>query len=212
MLADLCHSPISAHRLGESQQICWQIYPISAGRFGKSVNLLADSPPFLLAVLVTISKSAGRFTPPLLPVDLVAVSKSAGRITQKTFYPWGYLSCWSCIEKTSVKQDLKCKVCSNFQMSFLHLSQMDPLVEASSGQEQYCIRSAWHLVSLWVRLTFSQMFPIEASSAQEWYSVGSSWPELRYTPWYRYLVAKSSTTSGTGIWWPRVVQIEVQLS
>ena len=32
---------------------------------------------------------------------------------------------WSFIEKTSVKQSMKYKVCSNFQMSFLHLSQMD---------------------------------------------------------------------------------------
>ena len=34
-----------------------------------------------------------------------------------------------------------------------------PQVEASSDQEQYYIRSAWHLVSLWVRLTFSQTYP-----------------------------------------------------
>ena len=113
---------------------------------------------------------------------------------------------WSFLENTSVKQSMKHKVCSNFQRSFLHLSQMDPLieassgqsgtmlglvalsldvphqyrhmvtksgtklglvdlssvvppVEASSGQEQYYIRSAWHLVSLWVRLTFGKMYP-----------------------------------------------------
>ena len=28
------------------------------------------------------------------------------------------------------------EVCSNFQMSFLHLGQMDPPVESFSGQEQ----------------------------------------------------------------------------
>ena len=62
-------------------------------------------------------------------------------------------------------QDPKPQVCSNFQMSFLHLSQMThqwrylmakigtqlglvdlssdvPLTEASGGQEQYYIRSA----------------------------------------------------------------------
>ena len=33
---------------------------------------------------------------------------------------------WSFVENTSVKQSMKCKVCSNFQMSFLHLSQMYP--------------------------------------------------------------------------------------
>ena len=49
---------------------------------------------------------------------------------------------WSFVEKTSAKQSMECKVFSNFQMSFLHLSQMDPLVEVSSGQEWYYIRSA----------------------------------------------------------------------
>ena len=38
---------------------------------------------------------------------------------------------WSFVEKTSVKQSIKCKGCSNFQMSFLHLGQTDPPVEAS---------------------------------------------------------------------------------
>ena len=49
----------------------------------------------------------------------------------------GICSSWSFIEKTSVKQDPKPQVCSHFQMSFLHLSQMDPLVEASGVQDQY---------------------------------------------------------------------------
>ena len=44
---------------------------------------------------------------------------------------------WSFVEKTSVKQSMKCKVYSNFQMSFLHLSQMGAPVEASGGQDQY---------------------------------------------------------------------------
>ena len=38
---------------------------------------------------------------------------------------------WSFIEKTPMKQAMKCKVCSIFQMY--------TLVEASSGQEQYYI-------------------------------------------------------------------------
>ena len=46
---------------------------------------------------------------------------------------------WFFVEKTSVKQSMKCKVCSNFQM------QMYLPVEASSGQEQYFIRSALHI-------------------------------------------------------------------
>ena len=50
-----------------------------------------------------------------------------------------------------------------------------PPVEASSDQEWYYIRSSWHVVTLWVRLTCSQMPPIEASSDQEWYYIRSSW-------------------------------------
>ena len=30
---------------------------------------------------------------------------------------------------------------------------------ASSGLDQYYVRSVWHLVSLWFKLTFSQMYP-----------------------------------------------------
>ena len=32
-------------------------------------------------------------------------------------------------------------------------------IEASGGQEWYYVRSSWHLIILWVRLTFSQMSP-----------------------------------------------------
>ena len=66
---------------------------------------------------------------------------------------------------------------------------MYPPVEVSSGQEQYYIRSAWHLQSdipsldvppveasygqvelTWVWLTWAQMYaPVEASSGQDWY-------------------------------------------
>ena len=33
---------------------------------------------------------------------------------------------WPFVEKTSVKQSMKRKVCSNFQMSFLHVSYRPP--------------------------------------------------------------------------------------
>ena len=37
-------------------------------------------------------------------------------------------------------------------------------------EEWYYFRSAWTFVSLWVRLTFGQMYPPgEASIGQEWY-------------------------------------------
>ena len=49
-------------------------------------------------------------------------------------------------------------------------------LEASSEQEWYYIRSAWHFLSLWVRLTFSQTYPpVEASSEKEWYYIRSAW-------------------------------------
>ena len=66
------------------------------------------------------------------------------------------------------------------------------LVEASSGQEWYYIRSAWHLVSLWVRQICDQIYPthyppmpplwpqVETSGGQEWYSLGSHSPEIMF--------------------------------
>ena len=40
------------------------------------------------------------------------------------------------------------------------LSSDIPPVEASSDQEQYYVRSEWDVVSLWVRLTWAQMYPL----------------------------------------------------
>ena len=51
---------------------------------------------------------------------------------------------WSFVEKTcEAKHGMQSVF--KFQMSFLHLGQMFPPVEASSDQEQYYIRLAWHL-------------------------------------------------------------------
>ena len=103
---------------------------------------------------------------------------------------------------------MKCKVCSNFQVSFLHLSQTYPTVEASNNQEQYYFRSSWHLVILWVRMTFSQTYPtslVEASGDQGWYYVRSSWHlvilwvRLTFSQMYppvEHLVAKNGTNIG----------------
>ena len=65
----------------------------------------------------------------------------------------------------------------------LTFGQMYPAPEASSGQEWYYFRSAWHLVSLWVRLTFGQMYLVspEASSGQVWYYFWSGWTLVRCT-------------------------------
>ena len=48
---------------------------------------------------------------------------------------------------------------SGTKLGPIDLSSDVTLVEASSGKEWYYIRSAWHLVSIWVRLTFGQMYP-----------------------------------------------------
>ena len=40
-----------------------------------------------------------------------------------------------------------------------HFNGSNPTPVWSGSQEQYYIRSPWHLVSLWVRLTFSQTYP-----------------------------------------------------
>ena len=70
---------------------------------------------------------------------------------------------WSFIEKTSVKRDLKCKVCSNFHMSFLHLDRWTPTVEEALSQVDIFAKSLgqadlWSDICprtrLWVRLTF----------------------------------------------------------
>ena len=79
-------------------------------------------------------------------------------LCDKYFLSYDGFSCCTFIEKTSVKQSMKCKVCSNFQMSFLHLGQMAP--------------NQRHLVA---DSSTSQRYP-----AQNWVRPGC--PELRCTP------------------------------
>ena len=70
-------------------------------------------------------------------------------------------------------------------------------VQTSGGQELYYIRLAWHLVSLWVRLTFSQMDPpVEGSCGQDQNWVRSGWPSVPHR----------------GIQWPRAVLHQVSLT
>ena len=71
------------------------------------------------------------------------------------------------------------------QMMFRYiLTRCTPLVEASSGQEQYYIRSAWHLQS-YIRLA--------------WHFEEMQLRRCRYTP-------------SRGIWWPRAVLCKVILT
>ena len=58
---------------------------------------------------------------------------------------------WSFVEKTSEKQSIKRKVCSNFQMSFLPLVRWTPL------WMKLRVRLTF-LSDLWVRWTFGQMY------------------------------------------------------
>ena len=47
---------------------------------------------------------------------------------------------WSFV-KSPVNQSMKCKACSNFQMSFLHLSQTDSPIDEALGQVDIFLRS-----------------------------------------------------------------------
>ena len=70
---------------------------------------------------------------------------------------------WSFVEKTSVMQDLKCKVCSNFQITFLHLVRVtffsDLWLRLIFEPPGSGFSSDWHLVTLWVGLTSGQLYP-----------------------------------------------------
>ena len=51
-------------------------------------------------------------------------------------------------------------------------SQMYPPVEASGGQEQYYVRSSWHLRECnWESSGQSDVSLAEASGGQEWYEI-----------------------------------------
>ena len=65
---------------------------------------------------------------------------------------------WSFVEKTSVKQDLKCKV-FKFSDNLSVLSEMDPL------QMRLQVWLTF-LSDLWVRLTFGQKYPQDEALGQ----------------------------------------------
>ena len=100
--------------------------------------------------------------------------------------------------RTQLRRQITLK---GFHIVCHHVGQIYPPVEASSEEDQYYIRSAWHVVSLLVRLTWAQMYPpiqascgrtgspelrctpqVETSGGQDQNWVRSSWPELRCTP------------------------------
>ena len=102
-----------------------------------------------------------------------------------------------------------------------------PLVEASGGQEQYYLRSPWHLVSLWVRLTFSQTYPqqkhlVAKSSTMSglldiWWVFGSGWLIVRcqLDIWWAFWSGWHSvrhTPTSIGIRWPRVTLHNINLT
>ena len=55
-------------------------------------------------------------------IDNIYLSKNLNRHVQSSILVEDLSDHWSFIEKTSLKQDPKPQMCSNFQMSFLHLS------------------------------------------------------------------------------------------
>ena len=116
-----------------------------------------------------------------------------------------------------------------------YLAQMYPPEEASSDEEQYCGRSAWHL-------DIRSAWHLQSDVRSAWY-LQSDIPPQMYPPW-RHLVMKSSTMSDQldiyrckvsltftvrhmvsltftvrhtqvrftlrrGIWWPRAVLCQV---
>ena len=87
-----------------------------------------------------------------------------------------YIHTFGFIEKTSVKQDLNCKVCSNLQMFFLHLVRRT--------QNRWGFRSGWHFCQIFrlhVRLTFGQTYAHHQALGQVdiWSHFGSGWPLVR---------------------------------
>ena len=67
-------------------------------------------------------------------------------------------------------------------------------VEASGGQEQYYIMSAWYLMSLWPG------WPAVRCQLDIWWAFGSGWHSVRHTP------------TSIGSWWPRVTLHNMNLT
>ena len=116
------------------------------------------------------------------------------RLTFGQPYPWerhlvaksgttsGQADFW--LDKPSPPEEASRRKCASTLGYADYWSDISP-VEASSGQEWYYFGAAWHLVSLWVRLAFVQMYlpspmsyptpcpkplpQVEASNGQEWY-------------------------------------------
>ena len=76
-------------------------------------------------------------------------------------------------------------------------SDVPPIV-ASSAQEWYYFRAAWHLVSLCIRLIFGQMYPlVEATSGQDWYYLRSAWHFVSLWVWLTFgQITLVDTSSG----------------
>ena len=82
---------------------------------------------------------------------------------------------WSFIEKSSVKQDIKCKV-FKFSDILFALKSDGPPVDEALGQVDIFVRFLGQ-ADLW-----SDVPPVEASTGQEWYYFRSGWPLVRCTP------------------------------
>ena len=130
----------------------------------------------------------GRCTPTHSPLN----APGTGIWWPRVVLPWVpltwahvLLSAMNCLEFSRV-------VCNRLSSFFICNPSVPPdtlvsppaPVEASSGQEWYYCRSAWHVISLGVRLMFCQMYPH---------------PSPLNAP-------------GRGIWWPRVVLTWVSLT
>ena len=100
-----------------------------------------------------------RFTLDLIEKNTYTINKS-NQLLHSLYVQMMGFPYWSFVEKTSVKQSVKCKVCSNLQVFFSHLViQTAPIVKVS-GQVDIFVRSSGQ-AALW-----SDVPPIVKASGQ----------------------------------------------
>ena len=94
-----------------------------------------------LEVLLIIAKPTRNTHSTATLIDNIYLSKNLTRDIQTSILVEDLSDHWSFVEKTSVKQDLKHKVCSNFQISFLHLVRWTLPIGEALGQVDFFVRS-----------------------------------------------------------------------
>ena len=148
--------------------VTWLVgWPIAAGWVADCLSNKMSTWPSLPPNIWPAQSLTGWYLVMWLVGWPIAAGKLAGWLTAY------HTKCWP---DPSPKAETSCgHVCD--YIGHIDLWSDVPPIESSSDQEWYYITSACHLVSLWVRLTCSQMYP-----------------------------------PGKGIWWPRAVLHQVNLT